>query len=59
MSKVNIHNLNEEYLNSMSEEERLKEIQSWTSEELVRHLCPDGVISLEEFRRYAHEIAED
>ena len=59
MDKEHIHNLNEEYLNSMSEEERLKEIQSWTSEELVRHLCPDGVISLEEFRRYAHEITEE
>ena len=59
MSKIREHNLSEEYLNSLSEEERLKEIQSWASEELVRHLCPDGVISLEEFRRYAHEISED
>lgn len=59
MSKVHINNFSEEYFNSLSEEERLKEIQSWASEELVRHLCPDGVISLEEFRRYAHEITKE
>lgn len=45
------HNLSEEYLNSLSEEERTKEMQSWTPKEQVRHLCPEGVMSLEEFRK--------
>jgi len=53
------HNLSKEYLNSLSEEERTKEIQSWTPEELVRYLCPEGVMPIEELRKYVYEITED
>ena len=45
MSKTQRHNLSEEYLNSLTEEERTKEMQSWTPEEQVRYLCPEGVVS--------------
>ena len=51
MSKTQKHNLSKEYLNSLSEEELTKEMQSWTPEEQVRYLCPEGVMPLEEFRR--------
>ena len=30
---------------------QMKEMQSWTPEEQVRHLCPEGVMPLEEFRK--------
>ena len=44
MSKTQKHNLSKEYLNSLSEEELTKEMQSWTPEEQVRYLCPEGVM---------------
>ena len=53
------HNLSEEYLNSLSEEEQTKEMQSWTPEEQVRYLCPEGVMPLEEFRRIGLQMIND
>ena len=51
MSKTQRHNLSEEYLNSLTEEERTKDMQSWTPVEQFWYLCPEGVMPLEEFRR--------
>ena len=59
MSKTQKHNLSKEYLNSLSEEELTKEMQSWTPEEQVRHLCPEGVMPLEEFRRIGIQMIND
>ena len=61
MKKMNeqINKLSEEYLNSLSEEERTKEMQSWTPEEQVRYLCLEGVIPLEEFRRIGIQMIND
>ena len=52
-------NLSKDYLNSLSEEELAKELQSWTPEEQVLYLCPNGTMPIEEFRKYAYEITED
>ena len=39
--------------------EEQKELQSWTPEEQVRYLCPEGVMTLEELRKYVYEITAD
>jgi hypothetical protein len=39
--------------------EEQKEHQSWTPEEQVRYLCPEGVMPLEDLRKYVDEITED
>ena len=44
------HNLSEEYLQSLSDEELEKEMMEWAAEEQTEYLCPDGVIA--EFREY-------
>ena len=59
MGKTQKHNLSEEFLNSLSEEERTKEMQSWTPAEQVRHLCPEGVMPLEEFRKIGIQMIND
>ena len=46
------HNLSEEYLQSQSDEELEKEMMEWTAEEQAEYLCPDGVMTIEEFREY-------
>ena len=59
MSKMRKHNLSKEYLNSLSEEELTKEMQSWTPDEQVKALCPEGVMSLEEFRKIGIQMIND
>ena len=52
------HNQNEDYLNSLSEKELTKEMQSWTPSEQVKHLCPEGVILLEDFREIGIQMTK-
>lgn len=59
MSKTRKHNLSIEYLNSLSEEELTREMQSWTPAEQVQFLCPKGVMPLEEFRRIGIQMIKD
>ena len=59
MKNVIKHNLNEDYLNSLSEKELTKEMQSWTPSEQVKHLCPEGVMPLEDFRRIGIQMIKD
>lgn len=44
------HNLNEAYLQSLTEDERNRQMSEWTPDEWKQYLCPNGTISLEEFR---------
>lgn len=44
------HNLTEEYLQSLTEEERIRQMSEWTPSEWQQYLCPNGTITLEEFR---------
>ncbi|MBQ8484795.1 MAG: hypothetical protein IJ534_01465 [Bacteroidaceae bacterium] len=53
------HNLNEEYLSSLTEEERINEMKEWTAEELGEYLCPEGVMTIEEFREYGHKLIDE
>ena len=59
MKNVIKHNLNEDYLNSLSEKELTKEMQSWTPSEQVKHLCPEGVMPLEDFRIIGIQMIKD
>ena len=53
------HNLNESYLSSLSEEERINEMKEWSAEEQAQYLCPNGVMTMEEFRALGHEIIDE
>jgi hypothetical protein len=53
------HNLNEEYLNSLSEEDLMNEMKEWDAEEQAKYLCPNGVMTIEEFRELGLKIIND
>lgn len=53
------HNLNESYLSSLSEEERINEMKEWSAEEQAQCLCPNGVMTMEEFRALGHKIIDE
>ena len=53
------HNLNEEYLSSLSKEDLYKEMNEWSAEEQARYLCPNGVMTIEEFRKYGLELINE
>ncbi len=53
------HNLNESYLSSLSEEERINEMKEWSAEEQAQYLCPNGVMTMEEFRALGNEIIDE
>lgn len=46
------HNLNEEYLNSLTEEERIRQMSEWTASEWQQYYCPNGTITLDEAMEY-------
>ncbi|MCQ2078061.1 MAG: hypothetical protein MJZ20_13725 [Bacteroidaceae bacterium] len=43
------HNLNEAYLNSLTEEELDAEMDEWTSEDWANYHCPNGTMTPDEF----------
>ena len=53
------HHLNESYLNSLSDEERINEMKEWSAEEQAQYLCPNGVMTMEEFRALGHKIIDE
>ena len=48
MSKTK-HNLNESYLQSLTEEQRINEMKEWSASEWQQYLCPNGCVSAELF----------
>ena len=42
--------LDEAYLASLSEEELLEEQKKWTAKQWQQYLCPNGTMTLDEFR---------
>ena len=48
MSKIK-HNLSEEYLQSLTEEERIRQMSEWTPSEWEEYFCPNGTMTLDEF----------
>lgn len=43
------HNLSEEYLQSLTEEQRIEEMKEWSASEWQQYYCPDGTVSAEVF----------
>lgn len=62
MNKVK-HNLNKSYLQSLSEEERIRQMSEWTIEEQEQYFCPNGTITLDEAMEYlknkAYQIVKE
>ncbi len=46
------HNLSVEYLQSLPGKELEKEMMEWSAEEQAKYICPNGVVTIEEFREY-------
>lgn len=46
------HNLNESHLQSLTEQERIKQMSEWTPSEWQEYYCPNGTMSLEEVMSY-------
>ena len=53
------HNLSEEYLQSLTEEERIRQMKEWTPYECLQYLCPNGTITIEEFRALGHKLIDE
>lgn len=53
------HNLTEEYLQSLTEEERIRQMSEWTPSEWQQYLCPNGTMTIEEFRALGHKIIDE
>lgn len=53
------HNLNESYLQSLTEEERVRQMSEWTIEEQIQYFCPNGTMSIDEFQEFGHQIIID
>lgn len=53
------HNLNESYLQSLTEDERIRQMREWTIEEQEKYFCPNGTMTLEEFRDMGHKIINE
>ena len=50
MEKKIKHNLSEEYLQSLTEEERIRQMKEWTPNEWAQYYSAGGTKTLEEFR---------
>lgn len=59
MEKKIKHNLSEEYLQSLTEEERNRQMSEWTPSECLRYLCPNGTMTVEEFRALGHKMIDE
>ena len=53
------YNLNEEYLQSLTEEQKYEEMRQWTASEWQQYLCPNGTTTLEEFRQKVYKRVEE
>ena len=57
MEKTKKH-IDADYLASLSEEERLEEMKSWTEEQIHEYFCPNGTVTVEEFREYGYKMID-
>lgn len=58
MDKKIKHNLNEEYLKSLTEEQLDKEMSEWNVHEWEQYYCPNGTMTLEEFRSELFRVVD-
>jgi len=45
--------------NDFDEQLKLDEMKKWSAEEQTRYLCPNGVMSIEEFRELGHKMIDE
>lgn len=45
--------------NDFDEQLRLDEMKEWNAEEQARYLCPNGVMTIEEFRELGHKMIDE
>ena len=53
------HNLSESYLQSLTEQQRIEEMKEWSASEWQQYLCPNGTMTLEEFRQKLHQRVDE
>ena len=53
------HNLNESYLNSLTEEERDIQMKEWSATEWQQYLCPNGTITSDEFLSLGYKLINE
>jgi hypothetical protein len=46
-------------MRSPEEEQRLNEMRQWTSSEICQYLCPNGTMTLEEFRQKLYNKVDE
>jgi Zn/Cd-binding protein ZinT len=52
MNNIEKHNLNESYLQTLTEEERVRQMSEWTPSEWQQYYCPNGTMTLDEVMDY-------
>ena len=52
MNNKEKHNLNESYLQTLTEEERVRQMSEWTPNEWQQYYCPNGTMTLDEVMDY-------
>lgn len=53
------HNLNESYLQSLTEQQRIDEMKEWSASEWQQYYCPNGTMTLEEFRQKLYNKVDE
>lgn len=53
------HNLSESYLQSLTEQQRIEEMSQWSASEWQQYYCPNGTITLEEFRQKLYNKVDE
>ena len=53
------HNSNESYLQSLTEEERTRQMREWSPAEWQQYYCPKGTMTLEEFKSKGYQIIKE
>ena len=46
-------------LNDFDEQLRLDKMKEWSAEEQTKYLCPNGVMTIEEFRALGHKMIDE
>ena len=53
------HNLDESYLQSLTEEQRIKEMSEWNATEWQQYLCPNGTMTSDEFLSLGYKLINE
>lgn len=51
--------ITQEYVNSLTKEELIEEMKTWSASQWQQYLCPEGVMTIEEFRELGHKMIDE